>query len=372
MIYLDNAATGFPKPPSVTAEVVKCLCNYCGNPGRGAHPLALASAEKIFECREAISDFLGVGAPERIVFCNNTTHALNLALRGFLKPFSHVLISELEHNAVRRPLAALAKERNIEIEVFPVWNLSKQAMLEGLRRRVRKNTAALVCTHASNICSFSLPLREIGKFCHENNLPFFVDAAQSAGHLPIKMKEWHIDALAAPAHKGLQGIQGAGFLALSERITLEPILQGGSGVDSLSPEMPTHTPERFEAGTLPTPSIVGLLAGIRFLEERGVEEIHAHECALFEAAKERLLSLPRVRVFAPRFSGAVLLFEKEGVPSASLANELGKRGICTRAGLHCAPLAHNAIGTPKGGAVRISFGPFNTLSDLDALYHALK
>lgn len=372
MIYFDNAATTFPKPSAVTEEVVRCLTTYCGNAGRGSHPLAMACAEVIYTCREELADFLGLGSPERIIFCSNTTHALNLALRGILRPHSHVLLSELDHNATRRPIHALTKERDVRYDLFPVVGLSTQEILQQIKLRIRPDTVALVCTHASNICSVHLPITEIGALCHENGIHFVLDAAQSAGHLPIDMRAMHVSALAAPAHKGLFGIQGAGVLALGEEVEMSPMLFGGSGLHSLSPDMPTELPERLEAGTLPTPSIAGLLAGLRFVRERGVEQIATQERALFLAACERLESIKGIRIYEADHLGSVLLFSKQGCNASDVAATLAARGICVRAGLHCAPLAHKALGTPKDGAVRISFSPFNTIDELDTLWRALQ
>lgn len=372
MIYLDNAATTFPKPPRVTAQLTRCVSRYCGNPGRGAHALSLAAAERIYDCRVALSDFLGLGAPERILFTCNTTYALNLLIKGFFHRGDHVLISELEHNSVRRPLCRLREEVGVTFDTFPVVGLQAAQIIEELERRVRPNTAAVLCTHSSNICSITLPLYEIGALCRRRGLHFFVDAAQSAGHIPIDMSAMHISALAAPGHKSLYGIQGTGVLALGEEVDLAPLVEGGSGTDSLSEQMPTAPPERFEAGTLPTPAIVALCEGVRFVQQRGISEIHRQECALFCAARERLTSLPGITVYAPDHEGAVLLFNKEGMAATEVAQLLNAQGICVRGGYHCAPLAHDAIGTPAGGAVRVSFGAFNTLSDVDALWRALR
>ena len=372
MIYLDNAATTFPKPPQVGAEVRRCIEEYCGNPGRGVHPLALAAAEQIYACREALSDLLGVGASERVIFAQNTTHALNLAIKGLLREGDHVLISELEHNAVRRPVCALAEAGRIDYSVFPVVGLDTPALLAGIAARLRPNTRAVICTHASNICSISLPVAAIGALCRREGVRLILDAAQSAGILPIDMTNMQIDVLAAPAHKSLYGIQGCGILALGANVTLDTVLEGGSGVDSLSPGMPADPPERYEAGTLPTPAIVGLLAGVRSLREVGLTEAAERERKLFRAARERLESVKGIRLYAAEQEGAVLLFERVGVPSVAVGRYLAEQGICVRAGLHCAPMAHRALGTPEDGAVRVSFGRFNTLADVDALWRALR
>ncbi len=372
MIYFDNAATAFPKSPRAIAEADACMRTWCGNPGRGAHRLSLRAAEKIYACRELISDFLGLGAPERIAFTENTTYALNMALKGLLKPGDHVLCSELEHNAVLRPLYALQQEKDITFDTFPVIGLTNAKILQEIETRVRKNTTAVVSLHASNICSISLPLVELGAFCHAHGLHFIVDAAQSAGHLPIDMCTMQIDALAAPAHKGLLSLQGCGILALGENVSPMTIIEGGSGVNSLSPTMPEEFPERFEAGTLPTPAIAGLMGGILHVMELGLDEIEKRARTLFFAARDRIDSVCSLEIYQRDTAGAVLLFNKSGVPATETARALDKAGICVRAGLHCAPLAHKALGTPPGGAVRLGFGAFNTLSEVDALWRVLK
>ena len=372
MIYLDNAATTFPKPAGVVQAVNECLSRYCGNPGRGAHPLSLASAEKIYDCRTALADFFGAEAPERVIFTYNATYALNLAIKGLFRAGAHILISELEHNAVRRPLCALRRDQNATFERFPVVGLSPAQILEGIRARTRPQTAGIVCTHASNVCSISLPLAEIGAFCHARGLFFIVDAAQSAGHLAIDMKQMRISALALPAHKALYGIQGAGALLLAKGVDLRPLFEGGSGSDSLAEEMPANPPERYEAGTLATPAIAGLLAGMEFLQAYGIEHICTQEKELFRAARERLESIPTITVYAREQEGAVLLFDHTDYAPEEIARSLAREGICVRAGYHCAPLAHEALGTLARGAVRLGFGAFNTPEDLDALWKALK
>ena len=333
--------------------------------------MALAAAEQIYSCREELAAFLGLSAPERILFTLNTTHALNFAIKGLLKDGDHVLISELEHNAVRRPLHRMMAEKSVTVDVFPVLGLTCEQIIAGIAERFKPATKVVICTHASNVCSAVLPIASIGSLCHEKGIFFIVDGAQSAGVYPIHMKKMHMDALAIPAHKSLYGIQGCGVLALGERISLDPLLEGGSGVDSLSTEMPADPPERFEAGTLPTPAIVGLLEGVRSLRNGMVEQIAARERSLFLAARERLSSLG-MQIYAPEYEGAVLLFNAPNVLSTELGRYLSSCGICVRSGLHCAPMAHRALGTPEGGAVRISFGRYNTLADIDALWRVLK
>ncbi|MBR4873708.1 MAG: aminotransferase class V-fold PLP-dependent enzyme [Clostridia bacterium] len=374
-VYLDNAATTFPKPPAVLSEVNDCIRRYCGNPGRGSHPMAMAAAEQIFSCRCALSDFVGGYAPEHVIFTQNTTYAINLFLKGILKKGDHVLISDLEHNAVFRPIWKMAQDGVIEYDVFPsmcgLASASPVRICAGIAKRLRPNTRLVICTHASNLCSHEMPLSQIGAFCHRHGLLFAVDAAQSAGHLPINMKAMQIDALALPGHKGLYGIQGAGALILAPSVSLSTLVEGGNGLHSLEGDMPDQSPERYESGTPPTPSIAGLLRGVEAVRAIGLDAIADHEARLFERMHERLSSLSGVTVYAPDTPGAVLLFSADGIPSEQLAAELGRRGICVRGGYHCSALGHATLHTPPDGAVRASFGIFNTETDVDRLCDAL-
>ncbi len=331
----------------------------------------MESAKKIYECRELISDFFGVGAPERVVFTMNTTYAINLLIKGLLKRGDHVIISDLEHNSVWRPIYKQANDGIIEYDLFPSMCGDPRAnptrICAGIARLLKKNTRLVICTHASNICSYSLPIKEIGAFCRRHKILFAVDAAQSAGHLPIDMESMCIDALCAPAHKGLYGIQGAGFLALSDRISLDTLVEGGNGLSSLMGEMSDDVPERYEAGTLPTPSIVGLGEGLKVVSRLGLEGISEHEKALFRYARDRLSSIPDITVHMPQYEGSVLLFSHRNIQSERLADQLGDAGICVRGGFHCSALGHKTLGTYDSGAVRASFGVFNNSHDIDTL-----
>ena len=377
MIYLDNAATSFPKPQSAVREAVRCITEYCGNPGRGGHSLSLAAAKKVFECRSQISELVGIKEPEGIVFTENTTHALNLVIKGLFKKGDHVIISDMEHNSVLRPIAKLASEGVIEYSTFPTRTLeanrSQSLICAGIARRIKPNTRAVICSHASNVCSAFLPLKEIGDFCKKHGLYFIVDAAQSAGHMQINMEEMCIDALCAPSHKALYGLQGAGFAALSPSLSssLNTLTEGGNGVNSFEAFMPDTSPERYEAGTLPTPSIAGLCEGIKHIRSIGIDAIREYESELYIYARELLLNTKGVTVYAPNHVGAVILFNKEGKGSEELARALNEYGICTRGGYHCAPLAHKVLGTDEGGAVRASFGIFNKKSEIEFLARAL-
>ncbi len=379
LVYLDNAATSFPKPACVVEETLRCIRTYCGNAGRGSHPLAMRSAEKIYECRSDLADFLGAPAAENIVFTLNSTYAINLMVKGLLHPGDHILISDMEHNAVWRPVEKCRRDGLLTYDVFPTMLREDERVGRNATRicariagMLKPNTRAVLCSHQSNLCSATLPLAQIGAFCRRHHLLFLVDASQSAGHLPISMKDMCIDALCAPGHKGLYGIQGCGFCAFGEGLVPETLIEGGSGYQSLEPLMPSELPERVEAGTLPTPAIAALDAGVRYLQKRGLAAVHEHECRLFDALSERLSSLRGYTVYLPEYRGSTLLFNRDGVDADTIGRALGDRGICVRTGYHCAGLGHRTLGTPPGGAVRVSFGLFNTLRDVDALTLALR
>ncbi len=373
--YLDNAATTFPKPNAVYDEVYRCMTRYCGNPGRGSHSLSLDAARKIFECRTLLADMFDVSDESRIIFTQNTTYALNSVIKGLLKPGDHVIISDIEHNAVLRPVWKLADEGIIEYDVFSSMisasHRSPTLICAKIASLIRPNTKMVICTHASNICSYLLPIREIGEFCSRHGLLFVVDGAQSAGHYPISVDSIGISALCLPAHKGLYGPQGCGVIALGKNITLDTLVEGGNGVNSLDPYMPSISPERYEAGTLPTPAIAGLCEGLKWISATGTEAIIGHESALFSEARDKLCNIKGVSIYAPAYIGTTLLFNMDGIPSEALAMRLDSYGICVRGGFHCSALAHKTLNTPEGGAVRISFGAFNQRKDIDILCKAL-
>ena len=375
MIYLDNAATSFPKPMNVTEEQTRCMRYYGGNPGRGSHVLSLKAAEKLYECREAASHLFGSEIPENVVFCMNTTMALNIAIKGLLHLGDHVLLSDMDHNATFRPIYKLAREGRISYDIFSTQTLdsgrSAESICRGIEALIKPRTRMLVCAHASNICSSVLPLEEIGKLCKRYGILFVVDAAQSAGNTPINVESMMIDALCVPGHKGLLGPQGSGILLLGKGISADTLIEGGSGFQSLEGEMPDESPERYEAGTLPMPAIAGLCEGIRTVQKLGVELIGKHERFLNAYLQQRLAELPNVTVHAPHFIGSVLLFNLEGVSADQVGSELNRRGICVRSGYHCSALGHATLHTPTGGAVRVSPGIYNTTAHMDALVKAL-
>ncbi len=373
IIYLDNAATSFPKPPSVIAEVTGILRSGCGNPGRSSHRLSLAAANTVYECREKIAELFG-GEAERVVFTLNASAALNLAIKSTLRRGDHVLISDIEHNSVLRPVATLAEKGLISFDIYEGFENGEEQIKE-LKKRIKPTTKMICACHHSNVCNFTLPIERIGRFCRETGLIFLVDASQSAGTLPINTETSFIDLLCAPGHKGLYGPPGAGFVIYGKRFEKElpdTFTEGGNGVRSLSPFMPDFLPDRLEAGTLPLLSIAGLSKGIDFINSFPPGELLKKEKRLCSLMQNRLSDINGIKIYGNK-PGALLLFSAKGFTSEKLAARLNDYGICVRAGLHCSPLAHRKFGTPEGdGAVRVSLGAFNTENDALSLSYCVE
>lgn len=365
IIYLDNAATSWPKPPGVAAAITECMANAGGNPGRGSHTLAKRAAERIYDCREALAELLHC-EPEQVAFTYNTTYALNMAIKGALASFpGDIAISDIEHNSVRRPALAAAREHRMRLRVFRASEDEGELEAE-LRRVLDRGVTVLACTHASNVCSLAMPAELIGRLCAERGVFFILDAAQSAGSLEIDIEKMNISALAAPGHKGLYGPQGCGVLAVRQETPLRTLLEGGGGINSRDDYMPDFMPERFEAGTLAVPAIAGLAEGVRWVRRVTPSRIHAHETALCERFYKRISRDDRVKTYKLG-SGGTLMINIDSYDSESAAAALDERyGICVRAGLHCSPMGHSRLGTPESGAVRFSFGAMNTERDADA------
>ncbi len=378
-LYFDHAATSCPKPDAVERAVVRCLREAGGNPGRGSHRLSLAAAEEVFRCREVAAKLFGT-QPERVIFTLNATHAINLAIKGVLTQGGHALCSDLEHNAVLRPLYRLREEGVADFDIFPSFPFMntgrEEAILTSLATAVRPNTRMVICTHASNICSAHMPIARIGAFCRRRGILFVVDASQSAGAQEIDMECDGIDMLCMPGHKGLLGPQGTGFLLLGSRFAdgmmLSTLIEGGNGVDSLSLRMSEDVPERYEAGTVATPSIAGLRAGLEFIRDQTPAAIGRREAMASAQLKDGLSHLTRIRLYAPHHEGAVVLFSVEGVDSEAVAKALDERGICVRPGFHCAALGHQTLGTPRGGAVRASVGYCTTERDVAGFLRGIR
>ena len=372
MIYLDNAATTYPKPFSVLETVYRANRKYAYNSGRGGYRESVQTAEKIFAVRDCLGRFFH--CPEQnIVFTNNCTTAVNTALKGLLKPGDHVLISALEHNAVFRPIYKLAREGRITYDQVP-YHPDPDRFLQNIRALEQPNTAMVAMLHASNVFGVVHPLRLVGDYCRQKGWLFVVDAAQSAGILPIDMQAMHISALCAPGHKSLFGTMGTGVLALADGISPDSLTEGGTGSRSFDPQMPPDLPDRLEAGTHNMPGIAGLLAGVRFVRQLGPEAICAGERQLTFQAAEGLRRLPGLQVFAlPDLAAqaGVLSIVPEHMDAEALGAALADRGIAVRAGLHCAPLAHRTAGTLDTGTVRLSFSHWNTREEVSRFLVAM-
>ena len=370
MIYLDNAATTYPKPKSILRAVSDCIERLGGNPGRGAHRLSLLAAETVYDARCVIADFLGISDPSSIVFTPNATYALNLAIYTRVRHGDHILISDQEHNAVLRPVERLKKDGIADYSVFS----GEGDVLENIRTNERKETAILICNPVSNVTGDRLPIREIAAYAKARGFYLILDGSQWIGHgIPDREVIGLADSLAVPGHKALYGIQGSGILYLKTAAGLSPFLSGGSGSESANPDMPSLLPDRYEAGTLATPAIISLAAGIRFLLERDPDLVAERERLLVQYAREKLSSVPDVTLYGnENASSSVLSFRCVNESPEETARRLDEAGIAVRAGLHCAPLIHRRIGTFPEGTVRVSFGAFNTANDVDRLLLILK
>ena len=367
-------ATSFPKPPNVLKGVSQCIENYCGNAGRGSHKLSLFAAKKIYNCREEICNFINAPSPESIIFVPSCTFGLNLIIKGILKQGDHVLISDMEHNSVYRPISKLQKDGMISFDTFSTLSIldkKDEDILADVKSKIRKNTRLIICNHMSNICSFSLPIEKIGALCKKNHILFAVDCAQSMGHIPIDMQKMNVDFLSSPGHKGLYGLQGSAFVAINQNILLDTLVEGGNGVNSLESSMGNLIPERYEAGTLSLPSIIALYEGLQTVKKLGIDYIHEHECELFKYTVNELMNISRLHVYAPNFTGSTLLFNIDSISAEQISRSLDDKNICSRAGFHCAPLAHASLGTQSIGALRISFGIYNNKSDIIKLLSAI-
>lgn len=379
-IYFDNASTTFPKPPAVAEAVYRYLTEGGCNINRGSYQKAYQTEEQVYETRQAISDLFGGAGAQAVAFTRNVTESLNVLLKGFLHPGDHVLVSSMEHNAVMRPLRQL-EAQGVAFTRVPC---RRDGTLDtaALESCLRDNTRAVVMTHASNVCGTLLPIGEVGAFCRAHGLWFFVDSAQTAGVWPIDMATMGIDAVAFTGHKGLLGPQGIGGFVLGPGLAsqIEPLIAGGTGSLSHTEQMPAFLPDRFEAGTLNLPGILGLGAGLTWLQETGMDQIRAHELALTERF---LTGLTELDPAGERFpvAGRREISGRTGVVSiqtgfadpAQVADALDTDyGIMTRVGLHCAPSAHQTLGTYPTGTIRFSFGWWNTESEVDRALEALR
>jgi cysteine desulfurase family protein len=356
VIYLDNGATSFHKPPEVAKAVAKAM-RCCANPGRGGYEASLAASGIVFSCRQRAGALFDC-PPERVVFTSNCTHGLNIALRTLVKPGSRVVISGFEHNAVTRPLKLLSARVQVAGQRLFDW----EDTIASFEKALRNGADVAVFTHVSNVFGYILPVEELAALCRRYRVPFVVDAAQSAGCLPVKLGALGADFIAMPGHKGLLGPQGTGILLCGTDAM--PLMAGGTGSESESDEMPTFLPDRLEAGTLNVPGIAGLDAGLRYLQETGIEKIFHRERKLAKICANALQTLG-YQVFSGAHQGGTVSFVTADCEKT--AQHLADRGIAVRAGLHCAPLAHESAGTLQTGTVRVSFGYDSDLHQVQKL-----
>nr|WP_270885174.1 aminotransferase class V-fold PLP-dependent enzyme [Paenibacillus aestuarii] len=375
IIYFDQAASSWPKPPAVMDAMMKCMQEYAANPGRGSHQMAVQASRVLFDTRKHAAKLFGIKNPNDISFTLNTTHALNLAIKGFVKPGDHVICTNVEHNSVRRPLEHLKATANVEI-TYLSHNAEGYIELSELERSFRPNTKLVVVNHSSNLLGTIMPVGEIGGICKGRGVKLLVDAAQSAGVLPIHVGDMDIDMLAFPGHKGLLGPQGTGGLYIHPDVDLDPLMYGGTGSQSEAVLQPTVRPDRYEAGTQNTVGIAGLNEGIKFVLAETVEKIHAKEWRQTQMLMEGLLGIEGVTILGPGIGQnktGIVSFNINQVDSSEVAFILDQSfQIAVRSGYHCTPLAHETAGTLATGAVRSSIGYFTKDEEVNALIDAVR
>ena len=374
-IYLDNASTTFPKAPTVATAMSDYITNRGININRGSYALAYDVEDIIYTTRQRLHTLFNGHDPSHVIFTQNVTMSLNMVIKGLLKAGDHVLVSSMEHNAVMRPLTQLL-DKGITFDTIPC-DSTGSIQMDSIEPLIRPNTVALIINHASNVCGTIQPLKSIGPICKAHNLQFIVDAAQTAGVIPIDVKACHIDALCFTGHKGLLGPQGIGGIILTKEMAqnLTPLIAGGTGSFSHLETLPTHMPDAFESGTLNLPGIIGLNEGLAYIESQGIENIHNHELVLIQSFLEGLQSIDGINIVGKQNiqdRTAVVSITIDGMDPASIAYELESTYyIMTRVGLHCAPRAHQTLGTYPEGTVRFSFGYANTLKDVESALSAL-
>ena len=371
MIYFDNAATTGKKPIGVIRAVDGALRELSANPGRSGHNASLKAADAVYSVREKIAELFGASGAENVVFTLNCTHSINCVIKGVLKKGDHAVTSTLEHNSVIRPLV----KEEIPFDTAYVSLTDDGATLREFERKIRNNTRLVICTGASNVFGKTLPIAEIGALCRQRGVPFVVDAAQIAGVMPIDMRQMNIDYLCIAPHKGLYAPMGIGVL-ICEKPIENTIIEGGTGTNSAELVQPEGLPERLESGTVNVPEIMGLSAGIDYVNGLGIKKIYTHEMKLIRYLYKELSKNDRVQLYTPEprdgLYAPVLSFNIYGKSSAEVSQYLNSKGIAVRGGLHCAPSAHRQIGTLDIGAVRVSVAAFNTSAEIESLIKAIK
>ncbi len=375
IIYLDHAATSWPKPPAVLEAVQHALLHESANPGRGSHRMAVQASRTLLKARQQLARLLDVRNPVDIAFTANTTVALNMAIFGYVRPGGHVIATMTEHNSVWRPLEALKRSTGIQVTYIPV-DACGQLDLNEVEQAFTAQTRLLICNHSSNLLGSILPAAELAQLAHRHGARILLDIAQSAGHIPVKLQEWEIDMAAFPGHKGLLGPQGTGGLYIAPELDLSPWLYGGTGSQSEEADQPSVRPDRYEPGTPNTPGIAGLAAGVKYVLDQGIESIAAHEQQLVARLWDGLSGIEGLRVLGPAADEprtGIVSFVMEQQDPAQIAFQLDRQyGIAVRAGMHCTPLAHRMAGTVATGAVRASVGYGTTEQHVDQLLEAVQ
>lgn len=372
MIYFDNAATTNPKPQPVINAVMRGM-HLSTNPGRSGHAPSMRASAEVYSVRKKLGDFFGCSSPERVIFTQNCTQSLNTAIRGLARPGDHIITSTLEHNSVTRVLESMSVSGLITYDAAPVYPGDDEKTVSSFKALIRQNTRIIVCTHASNVFGFTLPIQKIGELAEKAGLIFIVDAAQTAGTLDINMNEMKIDALCLPGHKGLYGPMGTGALILREDRFIKPLIFGGTGSESLSLNQPEFLPDRLESGTLNLPGIMGLGAGVDFVSQLGTQKIHGYEMNLCAELYNLLYNIKGVCIysaFSPK-NVPTVAFNISGMHSEEVADLLNRDGICVRAGYHCSHSAHNYMNTVEQGAVRVSLGIYNRKNEIKKFINSL-
>ena len=371
MIYFDNAATTGVKPKSVVKAVNFALENLSANPGRSGHKKSVQAAETVYKAREKLSDFFGSEGPETVVFTQNCTHAVNCVLKGLLKRGDHCIISSLEHNAVVRPLV----KTGVSYSVAEVSLTDDDETVKNFVEKIKPNTKLIFCTGASNVLGKILPIEKIGAICRKRGIYFGVDAAQTAGVLPIDMKKQNIDFLCIAPHKGLYAPMGIGVL-IARKPLPDTIIEGGTGTNSSELFQPSFLPERLESGTVNVPGIAGIMGGLEFVKTKGTESIYQNELRLIQMLYKKLEDNEDVTLYTPYPEAGMyvplLTFNVKNMTSYEAASILADNKIAVRGGLHCAPFAHRQIGTLEGGAVRVAVAYFNNSSEIDYFAKTVK
>ncbi|MFD1884985.1 aminotransferase class V-fold PLP-dependent enzyme [Paenibacillus wenxiniae] len=375
IVYLDHAATSWPKPPAVLEAVHYALAHESANPGRGSHRMAVQASRTLLKARQQLARLLDVRNPVDIAFTANTTVALNMAIFGYVRAGDHVVATMTEHNSVWRPLEALKRSMGVEVTYVPV-NAKGQLELHEVEQAFTARTRLLICNHSSNLLGSILPVAELAQLAHRHGARILLDIAQSAGHIPVKLQEWEIDMAAFPGHKGLLGPQGTGGLYIAPDLDLTPWLYGGTGSQSEEANQPSVRPDRYEPGTPNTPGIAGLAAGVQYVLQQGIEAIAAHEQQLVIRLINGLSDINGLRILGPAAGEprtGIVSFVMEQQDPAQIAFILDRQyGIAVRAGMHCTPLAHRIAGTLATGAVRTSVGYGTTEQHIDHLLEAVQ